>query len=299
LGAKFHPNQTHKRRFRKSNIQPARNPVFGEVSSDLALPSFSETWPSLIILVIGLPLIYILSKAFKLRPKPIAIEKPKKEVILAVVVAVILLIVVFSWRTLIHLFGLFDERSPFIIGPMDVLWVAFLDGVCFAVVIIAMRSTRQTLGSIGLSKDGIGRMFALGLALSAIYLTLWGLVAPLLGLGFPGFSLQLAYGFVLLAMVGFSEEAFWRGYIQTRIIASVGRVKGLLVTSLLFAVLWHFPVEFYLQSGDVLVTLVNALMRFVPGLLFGYLMLRSQNVLPSSILHLFWNWNLLLWELTL
>lgn len=252
---------------------------------------------SFVSAIVGLPLIYILSRALKLRPIPITIAGPRKEAALASIVVVALFLVVFAWRTLTNAFQLFDERSPFVIGAFDILWRAFLDGMCFVVVIIAMKSTGQKLESIGISRIDIGRMLALGLILSAIYLTLAGLLAPSLGGGFAGFSPQLAYGFALFTLVGFSEEILWRGYIQTRLVAHVGRLKGFVITSLLFTVLWHFPGQFFLQSGAVADAFVNTLTVLAPSLLFGYLMLRSQNVLPSSIFHLFWDWNSVLWQI--
>jgi membrane protease YdiL (CAAX protease family) len=255
---------------------------------------------SVVALAVGLPLIYVLSKALKLRPTPITIAKPKKEAVLASIVAVVLFIVVFAWRTLGHTFRLFDERSPFIIGTSDVLWMAFLDGMGFVVLIVAMKSSGQKLGSIGIVRKEMMKMLILGLVLSAIYLAIIGLLDSSLGGEFVGFSPELVYGLILYAIVGFSEEIFWRGYIQTRMTAYGGRFKGPLVTSLLFAVLWHFPSEFYMQSGAVLDALVSTLTRFAPGLLFGYLMLKSQNVLPSSIFHLFWDSGAaLLWRLPL
>jgi membrane protease YdiL (CAAX protease family) len=270
------------------------------VGSGLTLPSLNTVLFSVVALVIGLPLIYVLSKALKLRPTPITIAKPKKEAVLASIVAVVLFIVVFAWRTLAHTFQLFDERSPFIIGPFDVLWMAFLDGMGFIVLIVAMKSSGQKLGSIGIVRKEMMRMLSLGLVLSAVYLAIIGLLTFSLGGGFAGFSPELVYGLILYAIVGFSEEIFWRGYIQTRMTAYGGKVKGLLVTSLLFAVLWHFPSEFYMQSGAVLDALLSTLTRFAPGLLFGYLMVKSQNVLPSSIFHLFWDWGgALLWRLFL
>jgi len=246
---------------------------------------------SLVAVVIGLPLIYILARALKLRPTSITIAKPKKEFILASIVTVALFIVVFGWRTLTHAFQLFDERSPFVIGPSDILWRAFLDGMCFAVILIAMKSSGQKLGSIGISRSNIGRMLALGLVSSAIYLVLTGLLAPSLGGKLASLSPELAYGFVLFTLVGFSEEMLWRGYIQTRLAAHIGNVKGFVATSLLFTVLWHFPGQFYLQSGTVLDAFANTITVLAPSLLFGYLMLKSQNILPSSIFHLFWDWN--------
>jgi len=263
----------------------------------LAFPTINVMLVSLVSAIVGLPLIYVLSRALKLRPTPIAIARPKKEAALASIVIVALFVVVFAWRTLTHAFQLFDERSPFVIGAFDILWAAFLHVMCFVVVIIAMRSSGQQLGSLGISRNGIRRMLALGLVVSAIYLTLAGLVAPSLGGGFAGFSPELAYGFILFTLVGFVEEILWRGYIQTRLVAHIGKLKGFVTTSLLFTVLWHFPGQFFLQSGAVVDAFVNTLTVFAPSLLFGYLMLRSQNVLPASIFHLFWDWNSVLWQI--
>ena len=98
-------------------------------------------------------------------------------------------------------------------------------------------------------------------------------------------------------VVGFVEEAIWRGYVQTRLIARIGRLRGLLITSLLFAVLWHFPGVYYTQaSGDVLGALAYSSLRFFPGLLFGYIMIRSQSMIPSSILHFLDDYNAVLWR---
>jgi len=161
-----------------------------------------------------------------------------------------------------------------------------------------MKRTGQSFESIGISGKDKGRMLVLGFAVSAIFISISGFVAPYFGGSFAGFSFSLAYGLVLFAIVGFSEETIWRGYVQTRLTAYSGTLKGLVVTSLLFAILWHFPAEYYAQSGAIPDALVGTLTRFAPGLLFGYIMLRSQNTIPSSIFHLFWNLNILLWQLS-
>lgn len=264
----------------------------------MGFPTLSQVILSVIILVVGVSITYLLSRALKLRPKSIAIAEPRKEATLASLVAVALFVLVFVWRTLTHMFQLFDERSPFVVGAVDVLWMALLDGVGFVVLIVAMKSSGQSFGIIGINGKGKGRNLALGFGLSVIYLAVTGLLAPFSGGGFAGFSPSLAYGLVLFAVVGFSEEVLWRGYIQTRLIAYGGRLKGLVVTSLLFAVLWHFPGYYYLGSGVVLEALAQALMLFPVGLVFGYVMLKSQNILPSSVFHLFWDWGAaILWQI--
>lgn len=210
--------------------------------------------------------------------------------------SVALLILVFAWRTLTKTFQLQPPENT--VSITFGLWTAFLYGTGFAVIIVAMKITRQTLGSIGISRKDTGKMLFLGFALSAILLAIYGLLTTSLGGGFVGFSLFLAYDLILDIIVGFSEETFWRGYIQTRLIAYCGTNKGLVVTSLLFAVLWHFPIAYYVEtSGVMLEALAWTLLRFPIGLFLGYIMVKSQNIVPSSIVHIFINWNLVLWHL--
>ena len=263
----------------------------------MAFPPITSILISIAALVVGAPIVYLLSKALRLRPKPITIAEPRKEATLASAVTLALFVLVFAWRTLTKVFQL--QPPNFTVSITFGLWDALLYGMGFAIVIAAMRSTRQNLGSIGISRKDTVKMFLLGFIFSAILIAIGGLLAFSYGGGFSGFSYFLAYDLILDVMVGFSEEIFWRGYIQTRLIAYSGTLKGLLVTSLFFAILWHFPIAYYVEtSGVVLEALAWALIRLPIGLLFGYTMLKSQNIIPSSIIHVFWNWNILLWQLS-
>lgn len=262
----------------------------------LAFPTLLQVIILVVLFVVGVPIVYLLSKALKIRPKPITIAEPRKEAALAIIVSVALFVLAFALWTLTKMFQL--QPPKFTVDITFVSWRAVFDGVGFLIIALAMRSTRQKLGNIGINKNDMGRMVALGLTLSVIYLIVAGLLAPYLGEGFKGFSPSLAYGLILYTIVGFSQEVFSRGYIQTRLIAYGGTIKGLMVTSLLFA-LWHFPRAYYYEaSGDVLAALAWASMKVFLGLLFGYIMLRSQNIIPTSIFHLFYDWGILLWRIS-
>jgi membrane protease YdiL (CAAX protease family) len=244
---------------------------------------------SVVVLVIGVAIVYLLSKALKLRPKPIAIAAPRKEMPL------VFLVIVAAFAVMSVLSGfLLDVLPP--TDVIDVLWVVFIYALLLLPLVIAMRRTGQAFGSIGISRKDSWRTFALGLILSAVSTMLMGFTAPSYGGSFIGFSPTLAYGLVIFAINGSSEEIVFRGYIQTRLIAYSGTLKGLMVTSLVFA-LWHFPISYYASSGAVLESLANALLRWPLGLLLGYIMLKSQNIIPSSIYHALWNWSLLLWQM--
>lgn len=264
----------------------------------MAFPTLPAIIIDVAVFVIGAPIVYLLSKGLKFRPKPIQITEPKKEATLALVVTAALFVLVFAWRTSINTFQL---QPPNFTGSVTLfLLYAFLYGIGLVVVAVAMRSTRQKFGSIGISKKDGWKNLLLGFTFSAIFLAVAGVLALSSGGGFAGLSNFLVYDLILSVVVGFGEEILWRGYVQTRLIAYGGTIKGLVVTSLLFAVLWHFPVAYYVEtSGVVLEALASALTRFPIGLLMGYMMLKSQNVIPCSIYHAFNNWSTTLWRLAL
>ena len=247
---------------------------------------------SVMYFAVGVITVYLLSKALRLHPKPLTTERPRQEAMAAILVFVAVLVVTFALVAFYH--GVFnpafqlDKRPPFTVDIIDMLWTALFYTALILPVAVAMKITKQSLGSIGISAENKERLLALGFAFSAILLTVLGLLASSLGEGFKGFSLSLAYGLVVHVIVGFSEETVFRGYIQTRLVAYSGTFKGLLITSLLF-VLFHLP-TYYFQTGDVLEGSALALLRFPVGLLLGYVMIRSQNIIPSSIIHLFTNW---------
>ena len=97
-------------------------------------------------------------------------------------------------------------------------------------------------------------------------------------------------------MVGFSEEILFRGYLQTRLVA-YGQLKGIIFTAVLFAV-WHFGLDYYYATaGNVLATLVWTLIRIPFSLVFGYFMVKTQNIIPPALFHLSqdlaqWAWGL-------
>lgn len=87
----------------------------------------------------------------------------------------------------------------------------------------------------------------------------------------------MTVGFHLLA-VSLPEEAFFRGYLQEHL---GNTLRGVVIVSILFSVA-HLPR--YIFSGDAYSTLT-----FFPSLVMGYLYLRTSNILPAVIFHLFAN----------
>jgi len=260
----------------------------------------SDAVVEVVVLVVGVLLVFVLSKVLRLRPAPISITDTRKEGVLALLVIVALLGVravldTVGSQVVLPSFPLYrlPPYSPF--GAVDVVWYTVVSLMYLAPMMATMRRSGQSLRSIGVSGKDRGRMLVLGFVLSAIYIGLFGLFALFSGQVFVGFSASLSYGFVLFAVVGFSQEIVWRGYVQTRLIAHYGTIVGLVVTALFFG-LWHFPMRYFQYSGAAIEALASCLLIFPAGLLNGYIMLKSQNILPSSIYHLFGNFSSLLWQ---
>jgi len=245
---------------------------------------------------VGVSIVYLLSRVLKIRQKPIAIAQPKKEATLAITVFVILFAMAFAWFALSAMLQLEPFRFPFDITQ---IWViVLLEGASLLIIAVALKSTRQKLGTIGVNKTNIGKMAAIGAIPSVIYIAVSGLLAPYAGGGFAGFSSSLTFALFFCIVVGFSEEAVWRGYIQTRLCAYAGSVKGLVASSLIFAFV-HFPTAYYYQApGDAMASLAWVVFRVPVSLLFGYIMLKTQNIIPSSIFHIFVDWNVYLWQIS-
>lgn len=157
-------------------------------------------------------------------------------------------------------------------------------------VLVIMRWRREPLASAGVSRHNFGRALAVGLLLGMLPITealftgnrgLSGMVA---GLTASHFWALLKY-----AIVGISEEFTFRGFLQTRMIAWLGRWQGWLVTSVLMA-LAHIIQRITimgLPSGDALLS--SALLIPI-SLLMGYIMIRTENVIAPALFHTFANW---------
>lgn len=263
----------------------------------LAFPTLYQVTTNVAILVVGVVIVYLLSRALKLRPKPITIAGLRGETIVVFLVIAALFVARFALDTLGYLvvlptFPLYSLLPYPPLAAIDVFWGVLMSGIYLIPIILAMKRTGQSLGSIGITGLNKWRNVALGFVLSAIYVGISSL-----GGTFAGFSVSLVYAFILMAIVGFCQEVVWRGYVQTRLTAKGGTIKGLVATALLFC-LWHFPMRYFQYSGVALEALANIFVELFPiSLLLGYIMLKSQNIIPLSIFHLFVNLSSFLWQL--
>lgn len=114
-----------------------------------------------------------------------------------------------------------------------------------------------------------------------------GLVIPGLIVGFD----KHLFGslFQQLIAIGVAEEVFWRGYLQARMSAWLGKYQGWVITSLIFG--FGHLVSLYSQPG--ITPQIGDLMLLgqttAGGFILGFIFLRAKSIIPGSIFHVFGN----------
>jgi membrane protease YdiL (CAAX protease family) len=149
-----------------------------------------------------------------------------------------------------------------------------------------------------MTRKDLNKNFALGILTSLLLVLFLGLFSPYLGGGFVGFSIPIGYFLLSYIIIGFGEEIVFRGYIQTRLTSNNGAATGIAVTTVLYAI-YNIPMGFFCYSGNVPLSLTYGAWRVSSGLLYSYTFYKSQNIVPSSLVHTFLVWGGLLFRLYL
>ncbi len=192
--------------------------------------------------------------------------------------AVLLLLALFVRIPSVLWFGKPFEKTPLI----------------YLLVMTVLLLERADLSGFGFRTERIGRSFLCGLGLLAtlggvIWGSSYGIIYVFTGIlpieSFDVVTFVLNMPFMTLC-VGISEEALFRGYMQTRLSQRSSRNRAILVQAALFGV-WHFvwdlspfrPIGMLLYVGST----------FLFGLAFGYFYSKVKNLVPLVLAHGLWN----------
>ncbi len=253
----------------------------------IAFPTLLDIVGEFFVLVVGIAVVYLLSRLLKLRPAALLTEISRRDLTHVLLVGVGTISLIALYRVVFHTIvvpALGWEHTQLTLDPVTFLFDVILAAVGISPLLILMWRTGMSLGSIGVRREKLGGILILGIIPSTIYVALVVPLATQLGLRFAGFFPEQTYAVVAFLLLAGVEEIVWRGYIQTRLVAWAGGLNGLALTSLVFS-LAHFPVRFFLFSGAVPEAFVGALLIFPFGLLLGFFMLRSQNIIPGTLFH--------------
>jgi len=175
-------------------------------------------------------------------------------------------------------------------GPGDVARQAAIALILLGPALLAMRRRGEPWASAGVSRHNLGGALIVGtlLALLSVLSVFFG------GEGGPGevlTSLEGRHFWALLQYiaVGFGEELAFRGYVQTRLVAWLGRWQGWVLASVLMA-LAHVVQRLTVGGMAPLAALLSAATLIPISLFLGYVMLRTENVVAPGLAHTFADW---------
>jgi len=159
--------------------------------------------------------------------------------------------------------------------------------ILFSPVLIAMKVRKESWQSAGVTRDNLGKSILLGSLLGLIIIVTCG--PCLTGILGGVMNMNHFWAFIQYAVVGFSEEFAFRGYLQTRLCAWLGRWQGWLVASVMMALI-HIPQRIYMSGLDATTALLSSAALIPISLFMGFVMLRSENIVAPAISHTFADW---------
>ncbi len=223
--------------------------------------------------VIAVTLILTLSKRFI--PRPVAFKYQRREVIISIILAVVLIAASIYANLVLRLPTLPGAATSNITdAPRQYLWaVAILLPVALLLLI-----RRQPLLSVGLSRPTLRPAALLGAALVLITIFLRGKIYGILD-GVSTLELNHLIVSLVIALVG---EIIFRGYLQLRFTAWLGRTGGWLVASLVYF-LFCLPFVWQSAGGVFFAFWLPAVFQLAQAVLLGWIMRRSGNVLASGL----------------
>ncbi len=207
-----------------------------------------------------------------------------------------------AWYGIVVLLAAFTNAAGLELVNQFTNWF-FLVIVPFALLILTRRQRlglKATLHSVGITRAGLKDAVNLAVIVGLLCIPVLYVVGdqqraavrmvfhkPLQAI------LPFLVSFVLaLLTVGFVEEFFFRGVLQSRLAICAGSEwRGLLVASLLFG-LFHLPMYFFSPfeptHGDFIWSLASVITeQAVTGMLLGVLWLRTHNLAAPILVHAF------------
>ncbi len=162
------------------------------------------------------------------------------------------------------------------------LTISALSLAPFAIVLLVRR---QPFLSVGLGRQTLRPSITLGVALGLMTIFLRGKVYNIVG------GISQAQAVYLLAMlgVGLAEEVIFRGFIQLRLTSWLGPRWGLVSTAAAFA-LYHIPQRILVEHISLPGLALSLLFPLIFGLITGWIMQKSGNVVGLAIYHAIHNW---------
>ncbi|NVM30264.1 MAG: CPBP family intramembrane metalloprotease [Candidatus Helarchaeota archaeon] len=157
-----------------------------------------------------------------------------------------------------------------------------LYGVLFVIILYFTQKTNMSYADLGFHGRYAGKALVIGfLATSGFIIAVVAFQKPLFFTSFV--DILIIFCFSLL--IGLTEEAAFRGYIQGSYMKITSQMKAIFLTGILFAFL-HVPS--YLISGN-LFQLISLPSLVLVGLILGFIRVHTGNIWAVIIAHATWD----------
>jgi len=173
------------------------------------------------------------------------------------------------------------------------LWGALRQWAVYAVISLVpisvlIRVRRQRFETVGVTSKNLRGSVAVGILMSIVFVLVYLAATPKWSLN-RLLSANALFGFIYFLAVGVGEELMFRGFLQIRCTLWLGEIRGLILASVIMAFV-HLPQRIFVAGLSPLPALVSAASLLPFSFLMGLMMLRTNNILGSSILHTVVNW---------
>lgn len=218
----------------------------------------------------------LFTKAFSFTSLDYNFTNAKKSAIKSLVIIILETLICLLYILLI------DNFIAQISGLGILLLQSFIYILLTVIVVFTVLHDKESLQSIGISKLNLQKSCVLGIILGIIVVFVTGKAKKIM-------TMASFISFIEFMIVGFAEEIIFRGYLQTRLNAWLGKFKGYLIIAIIFS-FFHFHNMIILKGIDLETAFINCAKLIPLSLMFGYIMIKTENITSVSILHTFYNW---------
>lgn len=215
--------------------------------------------------------------------KQINLERLKNAISLAAFLLV-------AWGFYRFLFQFPEEIEELIIKP--IVWL----GATYYFV----KKERAKASSLGITSKNLFPAIYLSLALGAVFV-IEGLVINFVKYGSFNFAANIGQKALFAALglsfaTAISEEITFRGYIFNRVWKTLNNeILANLSTSLLWALI-HVPITIFVWKLSLGAALLYLLLTTIFGIGSAFVFARTKNVASSILLHVLWEWPIILFR---
>jgi membrane protease YdiL (CAAX protease family) len=194
------------------------------------------------------------------------------------------------WAVYRLFFNFPEEAEELFIKPF--LWLT--------PVIYILGKEGKGLKSLGFTKKGLFPALYFSIALGAGF-ALEGLVLNFFKYGGINFSADIGKttffaAFLLSVATAFTEEITFRGYIFNRLWKnSKNELSSNLITSFIWALI-HLPITILWWKLGFVEIVFYFILVFIFGVGSAFVFARSKNIGSSILLHVFWEWPIMLFR---